>query len=148
MDLDRGTLSKIDRRVLSGLSHGESWQMVRVPVSEAVWLAWKRYCDALGMSMGRAFSALINHEFRSVVDDSGGEAAFLNELEDHLDEREAALDARERSVANRERWIREREGQLRSNLAPTQTPGGVTKVGRNDPCPCGSGFKYKRCHGA
>ena len=25
-----------------------------------------------------------------------------------------------------------------------QTP----KVGRNDPCPCGSGKKYKRCHGA
>jgi uncharacterized protein YecA (UPF0149 family) len=22
------------------------------------------------------------------------------------------------------------------------------KVGRNDPCPCGSGKKYKRCHGA
>ena len=24
----------------------------------------------------------------------------------------------------------------------------ATKVGRNDPCPCGSGKKYKRCHGA
>ncbi|MEQ8516249.1 MAG: SEC-C metal-binding domain-containing protein, partial [Chromatocurvus sp.] len=22
------------------------------------------------------------------------------------------------------------------------------KVGRNDPCPCGSGKKYKQCHGA
>jgi len=22
------------------------------------------------------------------------------------------------------------------------------KVGRNDPCPCGSGRKYKKCHGA
>ncbi len=20
-------------------------------------------------------------------------------------------------------------------------------VGRNDPCPCGSGLKYKKCHG-
>ncbi|MBM3932951.1 MAG: preprotein translocase subunit SecA [SAR202 cluster bacterium] len=25
---------------------------------------------------------------------------------------------------------------------------GVAKVGRNDPCPCGSGMKYKKCHGA
>jgi preprotein translocase subunit SecA len=24
---------------------------------------------------------------------------------------------------------------------------GVPKVGRNDPCPCGSGKKYKQCHG-
>jgi preprotein translocase subunit SecA len=23
----------------------------------------------------------------------------------------------------------------------------MPKVGRNDPCPCGSGLKYKRCHG-
>ena len=21
------------------------------------------------------------------------------------------------------------------------------KIGRNDPCPCGSGLKYKNCHG-
>jgi preprotein translocase subunit SecA len=25
--------------------------------------------------------------------------------------------------------------------------GEVPKVGRNDPCPCGSGKKYKQCHG-
>jgi uncharacterized protein YecA (UPF0149 family) len=24
----------------------------------------------------------------------------------------------------------------------------ATAVGRNDPCPCGSGKKYKKCHGA
>ncbi len=24
---------------------------------------------------------------------------------------------------------------------------GAGKVGRNEPCPCGSGKKYKRCHG-
>jgi uncharacterized protein YecA (UPF0149 family) len=22
------------------------------------------------------------------------------------------------------------------------------RIGRNDPCPCGSGRKYKKCHGA
>jgi uncharacterized protein YecA (UPF0149 family) len=25
---------------------------------------------------------------------------------------------------------------------------GAPKVGRNDPCPCGSGKKFKKCHGA
>ena len=29
----------------------------------------------------------------------------------------------------------------------SQRPGGK-KVGRNQPCPCGSGKKYKLCHGA
>ena len=23
----------------------------------------------------------------------------------------------------------------------------VEKAGRNDPCPCGSGLKFKKCHG-
>ncbi len=31
--------------------------------------------------------------------------------------------------------------------APKQEPIISSKVGRNDPCPCGSGKKYKKCHG-
>jgi preprotein translocase subunit SecA len=27
-------------------------------------------------------------------------------------------------------------------------PAGWEKTGRNDPCPCGSGKKFKKCHGA
>jgi preprotein translocase subunit SecA len=30
----------------------------------------------------------------------------------------------------------------------TKTVAAGAKVGRNDPCPCGSGKKYKKCHGA
>ncbi|HLV28735.1 MAG TPA: preprotein translocase subunit SecA [Burkholderiaceae bacterium] len=30
---------------------------------------------------------------------------------------------------------------------PAMAGGAVPKVGRNDPCPCGSGKKYKHCHG-
>jgi hypothetical protein len=42
----------------------------------------------------------------------------------------------------------------RSAIAEAAQPANVTvvrsgeKVGRNDPCPCGSGKKYKHCHGA
>ncbi len=31
---------------------------------------------------------------------------------------------------------------------PVQIKHEAPKVGRNDPCPCGSGKKFKRCHGA
>ncbi len=31
---------------------------------------------------------------------------------------------------------------------PVTVQRSVPKVGRNDPCPCGSGKKYKYCHGA
>ena len=33
-------------------------------------------------------------------------------------------------------------------LNPKGPPRRVVKVGRNDPCPCGSGKKYKKCCGA
>lgn len=38
---------------------------------------------------------------------------------------------------------------VKNNQAPTQTEPAKKeeKVGRNDPCPCGSGKKYKKCHG-
>jgi preprotein translocase subunit SecA len=32
--------------------------------------------------------------------------------------------------------------------APATVHRQADKVGRNDPCPCGSGKKYKKCHGA
>jgi SEC-C motif-containing protein len=31
---------------------------------------------------------------------------------------------------------------------PQEPARASASVGRNDPCPCGSGMKYKRCHGA
>jgi uncharacterized protein YecA (UPF0149 family) len=30
---------------------------------------------------------------------------------------------------------------------PSQVKRDAPKVGRNDPCPCGSGKKFKKCHG-
>ncbi len=39
-------------------------------------------------------------------------------------------------------------GAARAPVTTATRPTGPTKVGRNDPCPCGSGKKYKKCHGA
>jgi uncharacterized protein len=45
---------------------------------------------------------------------------------------------------------------VRQGRAPAEVPGILAaaeearfaQTGRNDPCPCGSGNKYKKCHGA
>ncbi len=38
---------------------------------------------------------------------------------------------------------------VEENDQPELVPvGPKSEVGRNDPCPCGSGKKYKKCHGA
>jgi hypothetical protein len=147
MDLDRGALAKIDRTILSGLGHGESYRMVRVPVSAAVWSTWGRYCAALGVSMGRGIAGLIAHEFDIALSpDTDEGAAFATELEGQLAARSEDLDARERRLEERVRAFRVSEVLLRVRTTPHESSAGV-KVGRNEACPCGSGFKYKRCHG-
>jgi preprotein translocase subunit SecA len=39
-------------------------------------------------------------------------------------------------------------GKPRSLKQPAAMPANWSDVGRNDPCPCGSGKKFKKCHGA
>ena len=34
-----------------------------------------------------------------------------------------------------------------ANQQEEENPWASQKIGRNDPCPCGSGLKYKKCHG-
>ncbi len=45
---------------------------------------------------------------------------------------------------------REPAPAVNTSLGPMGRPAAATvpEVGRNDPCPCGSGKKYKKCHGA
>jgi uncharacterized protein len=42
-------------------------------------------------------------------------------------------------------FVSELAALLRPGIPERQTPQAQTKVGRNDPCPCGSGLKYKKC---
>ena len=51
------------------------------------------------------------------------------------------------------KWIKEHEAELKQENAGGQKIEPVRKsdedrIGRNDPCPCGSGKKYKKCCGA
>jgi len=56
-------------------------------------------------------------------------------------------------VVKNENMERRRVAQPVNAVAPGQQPENRTvvnkekKIGRNDPCPCGSGKKYKKCHG-
>jgi hypothetical protein len=163
MDLDRGALANLDRRLLAELGRDETYRMVRVPVSPAKWSTWKRYCRAAGVSMGQAIVALINRELASVAETSGDNSPVLAQrVREQLARREAEVAIRERAVSAAEERQRGTSERLRRREAELQTlaqrvelasklasqPADATpKVGRNDGCPCGSGFKYKHCHG-
>lgn len=147
MALDRGMLAKVDRRVFAELGHTVATQTVKVPASDAMWSTWRRYCTAIGLTMGEGIAGLIDFEFGALVSDAEREGAvFAAELERRLVARSEALDARERRLDERERSLRAAERLVRARTRPLELSS-RSKVGRNDACPCGSGFKYKRCHG-
>ncbi|MBC8946093.1 preprotein translocase subunit SecA [Xenorhabdus indica] len=75
----------------------------------------------------------------------------LSKVQVRMPEEVEALEQQRRAEA--ERLARQQhlsheieQGALMSE-AEAQMASGVRKVGRNDPCPCGSGKKYKHCHG-
>jgi preprotein translocase subunit SecA len=39
------------------------------------------------------------------------------------------------------------DGSVSQDTDPATVAAEMPRVGRNDPCPCGSGKKYKSCHG-
>ncbi len=61
------------------------------------------------------------------------------EMEEYKARQQAELDAQ--LEAAKQAQMREQEADN------TPVRRGQSKVGRNDPCPCGSGKKYKQCHG-
>ncbi len=121
MDMDRGILARIDRKLLAGLGGDEAYRTLRVPADAAKWSTWKRYCDAAGVSMGRAVAMLIDRELLSVFGDvAGGKPpVFAQRATEKLAIREVKIAAREREVDTREARMREwrehlrrREGEL------------------------------------
>src|SRR3990172_1937072 len=146
MTLNRQTLAKIDKKILSQLDHDEGVQLVKVPVSEAVWSTWRRYCEAVGIPMGRALAVLLHQELASFVDeDLDRTATLLGEREAQVAAGEAALVVREREMATREKALAIQEqrlaAQTKASAAPLIAPG--PKLGRNELCWCGSRKKFK-----
>ncbi|NNL71333.1 MAG: hypothetical protein HKO70_15380 [Acidimicrobiia bacterium] len=148
--MDRRILAKVDRRLLSELDHTEGTQLVKVPVSDAVWSTWRRYCEAVGVSMGRGLAVLLHRELASVVEvDLEGLALTLADREASALTRETELRDRERVLVDREREVAVLEYRLAETIRrleadPTWQP---PKRGRNDQCWCWSGKKFKTCHG-
>lgn len=58
-----------------------------------------------------------------------------------------------KSLRQMKKWMKEHESELRAQGNAQHPPVQTVvhegpRIGRNDPCPCGSGKKYKKCCGA
>ena len=70
---------------------------------------------------------------------------------EQVNEAAQQMEARAEQIANVTYTAPTETGEVESvvvNARATEgAAGAVPRVGRNDPCPCGSGKKYKHCHG-
>jgi preprotein translocase subunit SecA len=72
---------------------------------------------------------------------------------EQLDEAAEALETKAESISNVTYSAPGESGEVQTTVDPTTVPGArvadplMYRVGRNDPCPCGSGKKFKQCHG-
>ena len=51
-------------------------------------------------------------------------------------------------IINQPKQMVEHRGDVEGAGNPATIRREEEKVGRNEPCPCGSGKKYKKCHGS
>ncbi len=58
-----------------------------------------------------------------------------------------AIEAQAEQISNVTYTHPTEDGSVAQVADPTTIVADVPKVGRNEPCPCGSGKKYKQCHG-
>jgi preprotein translocase subunit SecA len=88
-------------------------------------------------------------EMQTRVDHQAVEAVFRFNLPEPLSDaarRSAASPARPTGAPRNRGVVEQRSGT--APPTPGQRAEPTRKVGRNDPCPCGSGKKYKKCCGA
>jgi hypothetical protein len=151
--LDRGALRRLDRTLLASFGQDERFQMVRVSVTPANWSTWKRYCGAAGIAMGRAIAALVDRELLVVfvAADVDGSPILAQQADERLRDREVEFADRQRDLDTAQERLRRCSEHLRRWESMSRSATGpatpCAKVGRNERCPCGSGFKYKLCHG-
>ncbi len=73
---------------------------------------------------------------------------------EQLEQAADAMESRGESISNVTYSAPNESGEVETKLAAAMAGAGAlsavdagARVGRNDPCPCGSGKKYKQCHG-
>jgi preprotein translocase subunit SecA len=69
------------------------------------------------------------------------------QTQDEVAQAAEAIEERASQLSNVTYTHPNEDGSVSQETDPATQVAEVPKVGRNDPCPCGSGKKYKQCHG-
>lgn len=93
--------------------------------------------------MSRMNQNLVTFLFKARID--GGDQSQVQEAREVKASQPALQTSREDNLTPQNPVSQNQTGQAKSTAAPIKSE---KLVGRNDPCPCGSGKKFKQCHGS
>jgi len=114
----------------------EGWAYGFVEGMRLCWDDWKPLLDTPeGQAWFRPIALLGEEEFSADQDDLTKTPARRSKIAQQIPEAVLAMHAY---------WLPLRQAVYEREVAKAMQP----KVGRNDPCPCGSGKKFKKCCGA
>jgi len=130
-----------------------------LPPEDGAWIGWLHACAAIAspnllsyarqmVTDGKAAPHGIGaSDFEADIsawrDDPEGELKWLRPLDDVIDEMSRWHGFSEAGIAERRK-----AEHLGGSIGRETHVNPHRDIGRNDPCPCGSGKKFKKCHGA
>jgi len=149
-------------RLLGAESFGQLIRYIILSVLDAQWkdhlLALDHLKEGIGMRAYGQRDPLVEYKRESFdlyqemmerIEDQVVQYVYRVQLKEAVPERRRQVSTREvKAEATGLQGERREAQQSPTTGPPTTIRRSTPKVGRNDPCPCGSGKKYKKCHGA
>jgi hypothetical protein len=164
-DEDKGSLGKVVKMEMKSFLKKPAARPLEEKNEEDLKTITRLFLECIYIHHDQVPKDLDASEFRSVVFDTlprrfdGSEkyldwvptvvAAYIEYLEGETDLKDSegfhkVLKEMEKKFPKTVKKVKEKD-RIPKDDSAGQLKGGNKKVGRNDPCPCGSGKKYKKC---
>jgi uncharacterized protein len=139
------------RALGKGQGHYAPFLEIDTPRGEVLWELWIEGFDAAVQLRSDSWAALAESDLPDVAEAFAGLMTLVQIARDESSLERDVIDALTEDAPRLiPIWVTTLYAAVRARYAaPTAADIVPTaKVGRNDPCPCGSGRKYKKCCGA
>lgn len=111
-----------------------------------VWAAYENMAMGIAVEEDKRLSELIKRGYGAFMTEDGDSRSLRERLQKEYDRLDAYIGGgyyyKEHPERRRSKGVPKWESESDGTYVRTER-----KIGRNDPCPCGSGKKYKKCRG-
>ena len=154
-DSELATIAKEKQATVPAEAFYETLRRIILHVTDTLWAEHLETMDYLRSSVNlRAYGQrepLVEYKKEGLIMFKDMEENIIARVRDILKTVEGSTELAKEEKVETPNFVITSAGNLDADTMSHQSQAkkaGLAKVGRNDPCPCGSGKKYKKCHGA